>query len=146
MNTKSEVDDADEVAAGVAEIMQRALADALLRRCDGRLRGCKRAALSAAEQEWIQDIVSMVERFSKSPGRGRGARADGRPSGEPATCSPIARALARSRPRASDVPSQEFDLVYVPMACGAQGEDVGELESIRSMREAKRPPGSGNEA
>lgn len=146
MNIKTDVASSEDTVADVSDIMKRALADALLRHCDGRLRVCGKSALSASEEEWVQDIVSMVERFSKSHSRSRSLYSDRLPALKPLTHSPIARALEGRRSMTTEGVPAEGDFVYVPMACGPRGDYFGDLDSLRRDRIGEGQPEGEGEA
>lgn len=111
------------------EAMRRALVETLLRDCDGRLRVAGKTELSPAEQEWVQDIVSMVERSPKvgswsPPKRRRPVRMRAMRKGQSrAENTPTGNASNRPRLEGDPAPQAEPEFRYVPITCGLKGAE-----------------------
>ena len=145
MKIKPVIDDEEEATTQVTEFMRRALVDALLRNCDGRLRVCGKAELSPLEQEWVQDIVDMVARSSKMQPRGEASGKVRSHASKDAGASPLARALSGWHPGKPELEISDAEFHYVPIACGPKGDYFGRPNDLANRgADAERQESDGD--
>jgi hypothetical protein len=127
------------------EAVRDALADALLRSRDGRLRMPTRTALSSLEEQWVSDVARMLVGASPQAEGTSAPRERGGMRFIRVVRDRMASALGR-RPESTILcDAAERDFQYVPVACGQQPDvrkisDSGETGETVARSAIHRSP------